>query len=55
MGAAVFFCAKRVGLYGKTMLFVKNSQSPAVLRTTDVQGAENPAQGELLGVETEIL
>jgi hypothetical protein len=54
-GPGLFFVSKKVGLYEKTVVFVKNSQSPTDFGITDVQGAENPLMGELLGVETEIL
>jgi hypothetical protein len=47
--------SKKAGLYEKTVVFVKNSQSPTDFGITDVQGAENPLMGEFLGVETEIL
>jgi hypothetical protein len=47
--------SKKAGLYEKTVVFVKNSQSPTDFGITDVQGAENPLMGDFLGVETEIL
>ena len=34
--------SKKAGLYEKTVVFVKNSQSPTDFGITDVQGAENP-------------
>jgi hypothetical protein len=50
-----FLLRREVGLSEKIVLFVKNSQSPTDFGRTDVQGAENPLTGEVLGVETGIL
>jgi hypothetical protein len=50
-----FLLRRGVSLSEKIVLFVKNSQSPTDFGRTDVQGAENPLTGEVLGVETGIL